>query len=115
DKYGHIAGDIVLKQIARLIGETCNPGDIVARYGGEEFGVLLVETDKNDALKTAERIRKRIEEEKFVLRREATRVNISGGLAFFPEDEKEKEGLIRKADLALYKAKSEGKNRICTS
>ena len=115
DKYGHIAGDIVLKQIARLISESCNPGDIVARYGGEEFGVLLVETTKLDALKTAKRIRKRIEEEKFVLRREATRVNISGGLAFFPEDEKEKEGLIRKADLALYKAKSEGKNRICTS
>ena len=115
DKYGHIAGDIVLRQIARLISESCNPGDIVARYGGEEFGVLLVETDRADALKTAERIRKRIEEEKFMLRREATRVNISGGIAFFPEEEKEKEGLIRKADLALYKAKSEGKNRICTS
>lgn len=115
DKYGHIAGDIVLKQIARLISESCNPGDIVARYGGEEFGVILVETDRGDALKTAERIRKRIEEEKFMLRREATRVNISGGIAFFPEDEREKEGLIRKADLALYKAKSKGKNRICTS
>ncbi len=115
DKYGHIAGDIILKQIAKLISSSVNLGDIVARYGGEEFSILLVDTTKPEALKTAERIRKRIEEERFLLRREVTRVSISGGIALFPDDEREKEGLIRRADLALYKAKDEGKNRICTS
>ncbi|UCB56901.1 MAG: sensor domain-containing diguanylate cyclase [Candidatus Omnitrophota bacterium] len=115
DKYGHTAGDIVLKQIARLIKESCNPGDIVARYGGEEFGVLLVETGREEALKTAERIRKRIADEKFVLRRERSSVTVSGGISFFPGEGKEKEDLIRKADSALYKAKDRGRNRICTS
>jgi diguanylate cyclase (GGDEF)-like protein len=115
DKYGHIAGDLVLKQIVKLIKQNCNPGDIIARYGGEEFGILLVETNKADALKVAERIRKSVAEQKFILRREITRVTISGGVSFFPDDEKEKEDLIRRADQALYKAKTEGKNKICTS
>lgn len=115
DKYGHIAGDIILKQIAKLINSSVNPGDIVARYGGEEFGVLLVDTTKSEALKTAERIRKRVGEERFILRRELTRVSISGGIAFFPEDEKEKEDLIRRADSGLYRAKNMGKNIVCTS
>jgi diguanylate cyclase (GGDEF)-like protein len=113
DKYGHIAGDIVLKQIAALISAGVNPGDIVARYGGEEFGVLLVDVSEEEAVKIAEGIRRSIEEEKFVLRREITEVRISGGLAFFPADGKEREELIQRADRALYNAKSEGKNRIC--
>lgn len=114
DKYGHIAGDIVLKQIARLIKSSVNPGDIVARYGGEEFGILLVDTPKLEALKIAGHIRKNIEKEKFVLRKEVTEVRISGGMAFFPEHGKVKEDLIARADKALYKAKREGKNIICT-
>ncbi|MBN3038315.1 MAG: GGDEF domain-containing protein [Candidatus Omnitrophica bacterium] len=115
DKYGHIAGDIVLKQIAGLIKSGVNPGDIVARYGGEEFGVLLVDTPQYEAIKIAERIKEKIEKEKFVLRREATKVTISAGIAFFPKDARKREDLIRRADMALYKAKAEGKNRICIS
>jgi diguanylate cyclase (GGDEF)-like protein len=113
DTYGHISGDIVLKEIARLISLSVNPGDIVARYGGEEFALLLVNTTRPEALKLAEKIRERIADEKFILRRQLTRVNISGGMAFFPEDDRTKEGLIKKADQALYQAKLEGKNRIC--
>jgi len=113
DKYGHISGDIVLKQIARIISESVNPGDIVARYGGEEFAVLLVDIKRAEAEKIAERIRKRIEQKQFVLRRQVSQVCISGGLSFFPKDGKLKESLIQRADQALYKAKDEGKNRIC--
>ena len=114
DRYGHIAGDIVLKQIAKLISSGVNPGDIVARYGGEEFGVLLVNTHKSEALKIAQAIREKIEKEEFILRRQVSEVRISGGIAFFPEQGKTKENLIQRADQALYKAKREGKNRICT-
>ncbi len=113
DRYGHIAGDIVLKQIAKLMSLNVNPGDIVARYGGEEFGVLLVDTSKPEALKIAERIRERIEDKKFIFRRQITQIRISGGMSFFPEDGREKESLIQKADQALYRAKAQEKNRIC--
>ena len=114
DKYGHIAGDIVLKKIAKLISSSVNPGDIVARYGGEEFGVLLVDSSKLEAEKIAQAIRDKIAKKDFVLRRETAKVYVSGGIASFPEDGKVKEDLIAKADQALYKAKAEGKNRICT-
>ena len=115
DRYGHIAGDIILKQLARLIASSVNPGDIVARYGGEEFGVLLVDTPKPEAKRITEQIREKIEKKKFLLRRKITEVRISGGLSFFPDEGKVKENLIQKADQALYKAKAEGKNRICLS
>ena len=113
DKYGHIAGDIVLKKVAGLITSSVHPGDIVARYGGEEFAVLLVEISKAEAQKVAQRLREKIEKKDFALRRERTRVRVSGGIASFPEDGKLKDELIRKADQALYRAKAEGKNRIC--
>ncbi len=114
DKYGHIAGDIVLKQIAGLISLNVTPGDIAARYGGEEFAVLLVDSSKTEALKIAGQIRENIEKKNFVLRRQAAKITVSGGLSFFPEDNGAKENLIKRADQALYKAKFEGKNRICT-
>ncbi|MFH1045715.1 MAG: sensor domain-containing diguanylate cyclase [Candidatus Omnitrophota bacterium] len=113
DKYGHISGDIVLKRIAGLLAKAVGPGDIVARYGGEEFALILVDVSGPEALKTAELIREKIAQEKFVLRREITKVTISGGLSFFPKDANKREDLIKRADLALYKAKSEGKNRVC--
>lgn len=113
DKYGHIAGDIILKQIAKLIASTVRPGDIVARYGGEEFAVLLVDTTPDRAQTVAEQIRERIEQERFILRREVRKVQVSGGLSFFPDDGRVKDDLIKKADQGLYKAKAEGKNRIC--
>ena len=115
DRYGHIAGDIVLRKVSRLISKDTAPGDIVARYGGEEFGVLLVNSKRHQAQEVAERIRGNIEKEQFILRREPTRVRISGGIALFPEDGKVREGLIQKADQALYRAKREGKNKICSS
>ncbi len=114
DKHGHIAGDILLRQIAQLLRSTVSPGDIVARYGGEEFAVLLVDIPKQQAGKVAEQIREKIEKKNFLLRRQATKATLSGGLSFFPEDNGTKENLIKRADQALYKAKVEGKNRICT-
>jgi len=113
DTYGHIAGDVILKQISKLIVSSVNPGDVVARYGGEEFAVLLLDTGADQARKIAEQIREKVERKKFALRRKVSEVRISGGVAFFPGHGRVKENLIQKADQALYRAKREGKNRIC--
>ncbi len=113
DKYGHVVGDIVLKVIANLLSGSVSAGDIVARFGGEEFVVILPNINKEGAKRTAELIRQRIESERIVLRREETRITVSIGVVTFPIDAKVKEELIRQADSAMYKAKEEGRNRVC--
>ncbi len=104
DTNGHQNGDIVLKSIAYKIKEQSRKMDFVCRYGGEEFAVILPQTGKEEACKIAERIRKAIEE--------ASPLTVSIGIATFPEEETEKEGLIKLSDMRLYNAKANGKNRI---
>ena len=113
DKYGHTAGDIVLKTISRLLLRFSNNG-IVARYGGEEFSMLLPETSKRKARRIADDIRKTIKKEVIELRRIQTQVTVSIGVASFPEDAKMQDELILKADERLYMAKREGKDRVCS-
>ncbi len=115
DRYGHIAGDILLKHLADIFKSIVAKGDIVARYGGEEFAVILFDVDRKDAKKLAEEIRKSVEKEPFYLRREKTHATISIGVATLPDDAKTGEDLLRIADQNLYRAKKEGRNRICTS
>jgi len=115
DKYGHIAGDIVLKGISQILTECSQAGDFVARYGGEEFAVFLPKQDKQTAFKVAEKIRRAIKEREFILRRQKSRVSISIGVATFPEDGVIPEALIKEADMALYKAKQEGRNKVCSA
>ncbi len=113
DTYGHTAGDIVLKKTANILTQNVqDAGDVVARYGGEEFSIILVNKSKQDALLAAEGIRKAVELETFLLRREQTRVTISIGCAACPEDSKISEDLIKLADDALYKAKKSGRNCV---
>lgn len=109
DTYGHQEGDKVLKRIAE-IGRGClRPSDVFVRYGGEEFVVLFPNTAKRNALVAAEKLRERIA--RHVFRRVVT---VSGGIASFPTDtDKDGDELFRYADMALYRAKAEGKNRIC--
>lgn len=113
DKYGHIAGDIVLKVIGDLLQSSIELGDLAARYGGEEFVLILFGKGKAEAQKFAELIRKKIEAEKFILRQVETHVSVSIGCATFPEDTNSGEELIRLADAALYEAKNKGRNRVC--
>ena len=116
DQFGHTAGDIVLKTVASTLLEVFNqPGNFVARYGGEEFCVLLPDCSKNKAAQLAESLRKKIEAQTITLRREETSMSISVGIAVFPKDAQLKEELIHKADQALYRAKKEGRNRVCTA
>ncbi|MFC1667036.1 diguanylate cyclase [Candidatus Omnitrophota bacterium] len=111
DKYGHTAGDIVLKTVSRLLKQFAENG-IVARYGGEEFSILLPATSKKKAMKIADDIRKAVKKEKIELRRVETHVALSIGVATFPEDAKVYDELILKADERLYKAKKQGKDRV---
>lgn len=113
DTMGHLAGDYVLKKVSDLISSEKREEDVVARYGGEELVVILPETNKVNTIIKAERIRKKIEELPLVFDGREVNISISGGVATFPQDAEDSYGLIRCADQALYRAKSEGKNRIC--
>lgn len=114
DEHGHIAGDAILKNIGSVLRGKAAAGDTVARYGGEEFAFLLLKNDKKAALSMAEDIRKKIEDSHVVLRRKKCAVTVSIGVAMFPDDARLKDDLVLAADRALYKAKSKGKNRVCS-
>ena len=113
DTLGHLAGDFVLKKVANLITKEKREEDVVARYGGEELVVILPETNKINTIIKAERIRKKIQDMPLVFDGKKIQISVSGGIATFPQDAVESDKLIHCADQALYRAKAEGKNRIC--
>lgn len=113
DSEGHLAGDEMLKYIANTAKECLRVSDVIARFGGEEFTIIMPQTEKDEALLVAERIRNTIKEN-FpsawrLFPRESLTVSI--GIATFPKDGKDRRELIRYADKALYMAKMEGKDR----
>jgi diguanylate cyclase (GGDEF)-like protein len=110
DTYGHIIGDEILKFLVKQLDKELRDSDILARYGGEEFIVLLPDTDLDGGVKTAEKIRKAIEEETYKGDVEVA-ITISLGVAQL-QNEKIINDLIRKSDEALYKAKNNGRNRV---
>lgn len=107
DKFGHSAGDDILKKFSNLMKETIRDVDFLGRYGGDEFIAVLPETDANFALVVAERIRKKIESENL-----DPPVTLSIGISVFPKDAREKQKLIDLADHACYEAKEMGGNRV---
>jgi len=112
DREGHQAGDRALALTAEILRKVTRKSDYVARYGGEEFVILLPETPKDRGRIVAERIRSAIEHHPFPGRQgqPGGAVTISVGISAFPEDGVLPADLIRKADAALYAAKSEGGN-----
>lgn len=115
DTEGHLAGDNVLKEIARITNGCLRANDIIARFGGEEFAVLMPQTDKEkkEAFVVAERVRENIRAsltrkwEKFPY----PSITVSIGVASFPDDGRSMDELIESADRALYKAKAMGRDR----
>jgi len=115
DFHGHQKGDRILQLLSYLFLKNTRNIDGVYRYGGEEFLVLLMETDTKSALKTAERIRKTVQREKFEGEEKSQprgKITVSIGVATFPSHGNTKEEIIHSADVALYKAKESGKNRV---
>ena len=114
DKNGHMVGDEGLKLTGKIVRHTIRVDDVPARYGGEEFIILLPNTPKQGAIITAEKIRAAIQN--FVFPKEENQpggdLTISGGVASFPYDGKTSAELISAADMALYKAKRGGRNKI---
>ncbi len=111
DKYGHLVGDRILKQTARIIENSIRrPGDIIARYGGEEFAVILAETDIEGAKFIAENIRANIENES---KNWESNTTISSGIyTCIPNQDTNIDEMIYKADKALYLAKNQGRNQL---
>jgi diguanylate cyclase (GGDEF)-like protein len=112
DRYGHDAGDVVLRKLAGLIRAVVRAEDIVARYGGEEFCVLLPEIPLPDAEQVAERLRLTIREHLLPEEAGVSRITVSVGMAFLLPDEEGTE-LFTRADQAMFAVKRRGGNRVC--
>ena len=112
DQYGHLAGDYVLRELARAVQERIRRDELFARYGGEEFVVVLPETPLQGAVTLAENLRTRVASHGFVFQGERIPVTISVGCSCLKDDKGATE-LIQRADEKLYEAKRSGRNRVC--
>ncbi len=112
DKHGHDIGDAVLKETASVIAKSARAADLVIRFGGEEFVVIVKEEKTGDAEAAAERIRKKISETKVKTSGGIIKKTISIGWSQFPRDTQNFWEAIKYADIALYKAKESGRNRV---
>jgi polar amino acid transport system substrate-binding protein len=108
DKLGHETGDDILVELTTLVNKQIRLSDLFARWGGEEFIIVLPETDHNQALILAEKLRKTIDEHTFGVSIKST---CSFGVTQLHEDDDE-HTLLKRADVALYSAKERGKNRV---
>lgn len=117
DICGHQAGDMALQKVARILKRSVREIDVVTRYGGEEFCILLPETPNADAMHVAERIRYGIQHELFAGEEKLPlgSLTISIGISTYPDNGSSAAELISSADIALYRAKADGRNRIVDS
>jgi len=114
DKYGHLGGDFVLIELAAFIGTLLRDSDLLGRYGGEEFGIILPDTPLSGAQEVAERICKAVADYPMLFNQQTIRTSLSMGVAELqPKAHVLHDDLIRCADMALYSAKREGRNRVC--
>ncbi|WP_278280578.1 GGDEF domain-containing protein [Tepidibacter formicigenes] len=114
DTHGHQNGNLVLQELGRILCRSCRTGDIISRIGGEEFSILLPNCSYYQALEVGERIRRDIQNHKFILLDNANiNVTVSIGVATYPDTVGNLDELVMKADEALYKAKQTGRNKVC--
>ena len=112
DLFGHETGDRMLKSVAGTLRASIREVDMLARLGGEEFGILLPNTAAVEAVKLAERLRLEVERESGKVVEEGTGVTVSVGVTTFEEDMEDLDALLRMADVAMYQAKNQGRNRV---
>ncbi|MBW2523903.1 MAG: diguanylate cyclase [Deltaproteobacteria bacterium] len=113
DVHGHLAGDFVLKELARIIQSCIRRDEVFARYGGEEFCIILPETAIDGAVELGERLRVLVEQHEFVFQQDNIKVTISVGCAQLGEDIRNASELLKRSDERLYEAKNSGRNRVC--
>ena len=111
DNYGHSCGDLALASVASWIKDSVRGSDIVFRYGGEEFVILLVDTNQEDAAIIAERVRSGIDSHTLAYGMDVLNITASLGVSCLQEHEL-MDSFIKRADAAMYKAKSLGRNRV---
>lgn len=112
DSYGHLAGDFILKNFAEEVKKFIRKTDLVARIGGEEFVVVFPDTNSVIAKETIEKLRLRIEKMTFEFENQKINVTFSAGIVEFNKTFSDIQGLLDKADEALYKAKETGRNKV---
>jgi two-component system, cell cycle response regulator len=118
DTYGHLTGSKTIEEVGESIMNCVRSGDAAARFGGEEFAAFLLDAEIGQALIAAERIREAIENRKFSVIRQGRpssthQITVSIGISTFPDDSLDPIELVEMADSALYRAKREGRNRVC--
>ena len=113
DTYGHAEGDVILKELGKILKTTCRSFDIISRNGGEEFSVLLLDCPATQAVEVAERIRTAVEKYPFPLTEgKSINITVSIGVVSYPDVSNDLDRFIEHADTALYRAKREGRNRV---
>lgn len=113
DQHGHLSGSRMLVEVARVLRSCVRDDDVLVRYGGDEYVVLLVGIDSGGGLKVAERIRRAVEDHRFLSREGArVRVTASIGLASYPEHAQEKGEILDLADRAMYRGKRSSRNVV---
>lgn len=115
DRYGHEAGDRVLRDFAQRLQANVRPKDIACRPGGEEFLVILPNTDEENACRAAERVRKAVAADPFIIdtdRKMGLKITVSAGVATYRGGSETAGELLKRADGALYRAKTSGRNRV---
>jgi diguanylate cyclase (GGDEF)-like protein len=113
DTYGHDVGDIVIKHIAEKMVENTRTIDYVGRIGGEEFTVLMPSTDIENAFEIADRLRSKISRDAIEINKFTIKVSVSIGVSEMKNKKTDIREIMKNADNALYKAKRNGRNRVC--
>lgn len=114
DQFGHLAGDHVLRELARVVQDRIRRDEVFARYGGEEFVIVLPETGLGGARALSDNLRQRVESHGFTFQGERIPVTISIGCAQLTREDRAAADLIQRADEKLYEAKRGGRNRVCS-
>ncbi|MET0118859.1 MAG: sensor domain-containing diguanylate cyclase [Sedimenticola sp.] len=116
DTHGHQVGDEILRDCSALLNELIRKTDYAGRYGGDEIIVVLPETSASQAVELAERLRKRIADERFTMvENEPLNITVSLGIATYPDNAMQQKELMRAADDAMYKAKESGRNLVVSA
>ncbi|MDJ0789109.1 MAG: diguanylate cyclase [Myxococcota bacterium] len=115
DNHSHLVGTEALRELSRVLLESVRQVDTLARYGGDEFTILLVDTREAQALEVAERIRSSVAGHAFEAPGQTLSLTCSVGVATYPRHGTTREALLEAADKAMYRAKSNGRNRVCSA